>query len=142
MSKEDLFWISLALCEARKALRMGEVPVGAVIVKRGKLLSKAHNRTGEHPLYHAELLAMMDVPPGDLEGATLYVTMEPCVMCSGATVLGRLKEIVFIVENPRFGGTYSLYQIPLDTRMVHRVTVRKLEMREDTVSLLREFFGR
>lgn len=80
MSKEDLFWMSLALCEARKALRMGEIPVGAVVVKGGKLLSKAYNRTGEHPLYHAEILAMMDVPTGELEGSTLYVTMEPCVM--------------------------------------------------------------
>jgi tRNA(adenine34) deaminase len=134
--------MALALCEARKALREGEVPVGAVIVKDGELLSKAYNRTGKHPLYHAELLAMMEVSPEELEGATLYVTMEPCVMCSGAVVLGKLKEVIFAVENPRFGGTYSLYQIPLDSRLVHRVKVRKVPPSIEVVSLLRRFFGR
>ncbi len=142
MSKGDLFWMALAVCEARKAVREGEVPVGAVLVKDGRLLAKAHNRTGEHPLYHAEILALGEVAPEELEGATLYVTMEPCVMCSGAVVLARLKEVVFAVENPRFGGTYSLYQIPLDTRLVHRVNVRKLGDVGGITALLRRYFGR
>jgi len=141
VSKEDLFWMSVALCEARAALREGEVPVGAVIVKDGVLLARAHNRTGKHPLYHAEVLAMMGLKDEDLRGATLYVTMEPCVMCSGAAVLSRIGEIVFAVENPRFGGTTSLYQIPLDLRLNHRVKVRKVPM-EGAASLLRRYFGR
>ena len=133
--------MSVALCEARAAMREGEVPVGAVIVKDGKILAKAHNRTGKHPLYHAELLAMMSLRTEDLRGATLYVTMEPCVMCSSAAVLARIGEIVFAVENPRFGGTTSLYQIPLDLRLNHRVRVRKVPMK-GVVSLLRRYFGR
>ncbi len=133
--------MSVALCEARAAMREGEVPVGAVVVKDGVLLAKAHNRTGEHPLFHAEILAMMDLKAEELRGATLYVTMEPCVMCSGAAVLSRVGEIVYAVENPRFGGTASLYQIPLDLRLNHRVKVRKVPA-EGVVSLLREYFGR
>jgi len=134
--------MALAVCEARRALSEGEVPVGAVLVKGGRLISKAHNRTGAHPLHHAEILAMLSVHPDEVEGATLYVTMEPCVMCSGAAVLARLREIVFAVENPKFGGTYSLYQIPLDDRLNHRLRVRRGPLAHEVRRLLREYFGR
>jgi len=127
---------------AKRGLREGEVPVGAVLVKDGKLLAAAHNRTGKHPLYHAELLTMLSVSPYDLKGATLYVTLEPCIMCSGALVLARLKEVVFALENDRFGGTYSLYQIPLDLRLNHRLRVRKGPFTLEVLALMKRYFKR
>lgn len=140
--KEDRFWMALALCEARRSLMEGEVPVGAVLVKDGELLAKSHNTTGVHPLNHAEILAMLSVSPAQLRGAVLYVTMEPCVMCSGAIVLARIDEVVFALENPRFGGSYSLYQIPLDNRLVHRVKVRKGPFGDEVKGMLEEYFSK
>jgi len=136
----DEFWMGLAICEAERAFRKGEVPVGAVLVKGDRLISKAHNLTSKNPLFHAEILAMLKADPEDVRDSTLYVTLEPCVMCSGAIVLARIREIVFSVPNEKFGGTHSLYQIPLDLRLNHRVIVRRGPFGDKVEKLLRKFF--
>lgn len=137
---KDEFWMSLALCEAKKALYKGEVPVGAVIVKDEKLISRAHNLTSKNPLFHAEILAMLRADISSLMGSVVYVTVEPCIMCSGALVLAKVKEVVFSIPNEKFGGTYTLYQIPLDTRLNHRVDVRMGPFGENAKALMEEYF--
>ncbi len=132
--------MEVAVCEAEKALKRGEVPVGAVIVKDGKMISRAHNLTSLNPLFHAEILAMLKLKPEDLKGSTLYITMEPCVMCSGALVIAKVKEVVFSVYNDKFGGTYTLYQIPLDLRLNHQVRVRKAKFDGKVKRLLEKYF--
>ena len=132
--------MTLAICEAERAFRKGEIPVGAVIVKEDRLISKAYNLTSKNPLFHAEILAMLSADPEELRGSTLYVTLEPCVMCSGALILAKIKEVVFSLPNERFGGTYSLYQIPLDTRLNHTVMVRRGPFGNRVEELMRKFF--
>ncbi len=132
--------MGLAICEAEKAYRKGEIPVGAVIVKEGRLISKAYNLTSKNPIFHAEILAIMKAKPEDVKNSTLYVTLEPCIMCSGALVLARIREIVFSLPNEKFGGTYSLYQIPLDTRLNHTLIVRRGPFGHRVERLLRRFF--
>ncbi|MEO0139649.1 MAG: nucleoside deaminase [candidate division WOR-3 bacterium] len=139
---KDEFWMSLAICESEKALRKGEVPVGAVIVKGDRLVSKAHNLTSKNPLFHAEILAMLKADTKDLRDSSVYVTVEPCIMCSGALVLAKVKEVIFSIPNEKFGGTYTLYQIPLDTRLNHRVVVRKGPFGERVKTLMEEYFGK
>lgn len=137
---KDEFWMYLAICEAKKALRKGEIPVGAVIVKENKLISKAHNLTSKNPIFHAEILAMLKADIEDLRGSSIYVTVEPCVMCSGALVLAKVKEVIFSIANEKFGGAYTLYQIPLDTRLNHRVMVRKGPFGERVKALMEHYF--
>lgn len=106
---EDRKWMALALTQAEKALENGEIPVGAVVVKDGILLGAGHNiREKEHsPSGHAEIVAMERAAKalGDwhLNGCTLYVTLEPCVMCTGACIQARLSRIVFGAYDPKAG---------------------------------------
>ena len=133
----DLFFMREALREARKAFASGEVPVGAVVVYEGTIIARGHNQTEmlKDPTAHAEMIAITAAANrlGNwrLNGARLYVTLEPCVMCSGAAVLARLAEIVYATEDPKFGGSVSLYRIPEDTRLNHRLPVRKGPLGEE-----------
>jgi len=132
--------MGLAICEAKKAYRKGEIPVGAVLVKGDRLISKAHNLTSKNPLFHAEILAILRADPEEVRDSTLYSTLEPCIMCSGALVLAKIREVVFAVPNEKFGGAYSLYQIPLDSRLNHRVIVRRGPFGDKVEKILRQFF--
>jgi len=132
--------MGLAICEAKKAYRKGEIPVGAVLVKGDRLISKAHNLTSKNPLFHAEILAIQKADPEEVRDSTLYSTLEPCIMCSGALVLAKIREVVFAVPNEKFGGAYSLYQIPLDSRLNHRVIVRRGPFGDKVEKILRQFF--
>jgi len=132
--------MGLAICEAKKAYRKGEIPVGAVLVKGDRLISKAHNLTSKNPLFHAEILAILKADPEEVRDSTLYSTLEPCIMCSGALVLAKIREVVFAVPNEKFGGAYSLYQIPLDSRLNHRVIVRRGPFGDKVEKILRQFF--
>jgi Cytosine/adenosine deaminases len=136
----DELWMGLAICEAKKAYRKGEIPVGAVLVKGDRLISKAHNLTSKNPLFHAEILAIQKADPEEVRDSTLYSTLEPCIMCSGALVLAKIREVVFAVPNEKFGGAYSLYQIPLDSRLNHRVIVRRGPFGDKVEKILRQFF--
>ncbi|MEO1365558.1 MAG: tRNA adenosine(34) deaminase TadA [Acidobacteriota bacterium] len=143
---DDARWMSLALDEARKALRHGDVPVGAVVVKDGEIVGRGHNRreVDGDPLAHAEILALADASSRQqgwrLEGTTLYVTLEPCAMCAGALVNGRIKALVFGARDPKAGFCGSLGNLAQDERLNHRVEVRGGVLEEVSADLLRSFF--
>jgi tRNA(Arg) A34 adenosine deaminase TadA len=143
----DFHFMDLALAQARQAQAAGEVPVGAVLVDAaGDVLAQAHNAPImlNDPTAHAEVLALRQAAAqaGNyrLPGATLYVTIEPCLMCVGAAVQARIKRLVYGASDPKAGACVSLYRIPEDVRLNHRLEVtggvREAECRE----LLQNFF--
>jgi tRNA(adenine34) deaminase len=137
-----------ALAEARAAAALGEVPVGAVVVGAdGALLGRGGNRRErEHdPTAHAELIALRRAARARaswrLEGATLYVTLEPCAMCAGALVLARVARLVFGAADPKAGFCGSLGDLPRDPRLNHRLEVAGGVLAEECSALLRDFFA-
>jgi tRNA(adenine34) deaminase len=137
-----------ALVEAEAAAARGEVPVGAVVVgAAGEELAAAHNRReqDQDPSAHAELVAIRAAARAAgswrLEGATLYVTLEPCAMCAGAIVLARIPRLVFGALDPKAGFCGSLGDLVQDRRLNHRVEVVSGVLAEESSRLLREFFG-
>jgi tRNA(adenine34) deaminase len=143
---DDARWMAIALEEARTAASLGEVPVGAVVVRGADLLARSHNRTRElsDPTGHAEVLALREAATslGDwrLTGCTLYVTLEPCAMCAGAIVLSRVERLVFATSDPKAGMCGSLGNLVQDERLNHRVTVESGVGAAEASGLLREFF--
>jgi tRNA(adenine34) deaminase len=135
-----------ALEQALVARTKDEVPIGAVVVHDGQLLSEAHNltRTWSDPTAHAELVAIRratDKLGGwRLLDATLYVTLEPCAMCAGAIVLARIMRLVFATPDPKAGMCGSLGNIVQDARLNHRVQLTSGVLAEPAGVLLREFF--
>jgi tRNA(adenine34) deaminase len=121
--------MDLALDEARRARAAGEVPVGAVLVRDGAVLACAHNRpiALRDPSAHAEILALRAAASAAgnyrLPGTTLYVTLEPCIMCAGALLQARIARLVFGAADPKGGGAVSLYRLLDDARLNHRVAV-------------------
>ena len=148
MTERDKIYMLEALKEAQRAFDEDEVPVGAVVVRNGRIIGRGHNQTErlKDPTAHAEIIAITAAASflknWRLNGASIYVTIEPCIMCSGAIVLARIKEIVYALEDPKFGGTVSLYQIPKDPRLNHRVEVRKGPYGDIVKEMMREFFRR
>jgi tRNA(adenine34) deaminase len=142
----DSEWMAEALAEAEAAARLGEVPVGAVVVRDGRLLARAHNlrETLQDPTAHAELLAIRGAAAAlggwRLSGSTLYVTLEPCAMCAGALVLSRVDRVVYGAADPKAGAVASLYTIATDTRLNHRLEVVAGVEEERASRLLRQFF--
>ncbi len=138
----------MALKEAMTAFRRDEVPVGAVIVKGGTVIAKAHNQIEmlQDPTAHAEILAIgaaaNHLGSRRLDGCTLYVTLEPCPMCAGALVLSRLDRVVFGSYDPKMGACSTLYNIAQDERLNHRVEVIAGVMDAEAGSLLKEFFAK
>ena len=146
-NSDDEKYMRLAIEEALKARDMGEVPVGAVIVdENGGIISSAHNlcETTSDPTAHAEILAIREasrkLENWRLTGATLYVTLEPCLMCMGAIVLARIKRVVFGALDPKAGAVMSLYNIGVDGKLNHTVEIKKGILKEDCARLLRDFF--
>jgi tRNA(adenine34) deaminase len=143
---DNNFWMRMALQEARKGYRLGEVPVGAVIVIDGQLLGRGFNQTEKlkDPTAHAEILAITSACEaiGDwrLEGATLYCTLEPCSMCAGAAVLARIKKIIFGASDPKFGACGSIFNIPIEPRLNHRIEIEGGVMADDVGEMMRNFF--
>lgn len=135
-----------ALAEADRARRAGDVPVGAVIVRDGRLLAAAHNRriVDADPTAHAEMLAIRSAAAaiGDwrLSGCTMLVTLEPCCMCAGAIVLARLDRLVYGAADPKAGAVRTLYRIGSDPRLNHRVEVIGGVRADECAALLTEFF--
>jgi tRNA(adenine34) deaminase len=142
----DLRWMREALKLAREARAAREVPVGAVMVLDGRLLGKGKNQieTLRDPTAHAEILAIGAAATAlgepRLTGATLYTTLEPCVMCSGAIVLARLARVVYGAEDPRAGACGSLYDIVCDPRLNHQAVVTGGLLADESAFLLRSFF--
>ena len=142
----DRLWMARALEMARLAQTRGEVPVGAVIVRDGKLLSEGHNLTVTlaDPTAHAEVVAirLATARQGDwrLEGATLYTTLEPCTLCSGALVLARVPRVVYGAADPKAGMAGSLGNLLQDSRLNHHAEVTAGVLAEASSHLLQTFF--
>ena len=143
--KPDKYWMQEALKEARAAMAEDEVPVGAVVVKDGGIVARAHNlsRQQNDPTLHAEVLALREAQQqlGSLAGCTLYVTMEPCAMCAGAMVLLKLPRLVFGAFDPSCGCTGSRVDLT-DHWFYHSVETWGGVLEGDCAALLTEFFQR
>ncbi|MBA8759738.1 tRNA-specific adenosine deaminase [Staphylococcus schleiferi subsp. coagulans] len=141
-----LYYMSLALEEACEAAKKGEVPIGAIIVKNEKVIARAHNlrETNQNPTAHAEHLAIEraaeTLGTWRLEGCTLYVTLEPCVMCAGTIVMSRVDTLVFGAYDPKGGCTGSLMNLVQDQRMNHRAKVIEGVLTYSCGEILRQFF--
>ena len=135
-----------ALVEARKAVAMGEVPVGAVLTRGGKIIARGHNRkeTSADPTLHGEIVAITAAASvlnaWRLAGTTLYVTLEPCVMCMGALIQARIPKLVFGAADPKAGACGSLYDLSNDTRLNHSINVIGGVFELESRSLLQDFF--
>jgi tRNA(adenine34) deaminase len=135
-----------ALEQAYAAAAAGEVPVGAVVVRDGRLLAEARNQTrgSNDPTGHAEIVALRGAAERSgewwLPGATLYVTLEPCAMCAGAIVLARIQRLVFAAADPKTGMCGSLACIVQDPRLNHRVDLTTGVLADPAAQLLRTFF--
>jgi tRNA(adenine34) deaminase len=142
----DERWMQEALAEARLAASEGEVPVGAVLVSNGRIVSRAHNApvSAHDPTAHAEMLVLRAAAAAArnyrLEDATLYVTLEPCVMCAGALIAARIRRLVFGARDLRFGGVRSKFRIADSDLLNHRVIITEGILAAECVELLQEFF--
>jgi tRNA(adenine34) deaminase len=142
----DAAFMDLALEEARRARDAGEVPVGAILVRDGDVIARGHNRpvSSSDPTAHAEIIALRRAGEAlgnyRLVGATLYATVEPCVMCCGAIVHARLARVVYGAADPKGGAARSLYHVLDDGRLNHTVMVVDSVRGEESAALLREFF--
>jgi tRNA(adenine34) deaminase len=144
MTHEDI--MRLALDEAKAALAHDDVPVGAIVMKDGKVLGRGRNRreANANPAGHAEIEALVDAAKRlgqwNLNGAILFVTLEPCAMCAGALVQARISELVYAAEDPK-GGALSLGINILDnSKLNHRVKISRGPLIDEASSLLKEFF--
>jgi len=148
MSPHYETWMRQALIEARAAMGIDEVPVGAVVVRDERVIGRGHNQKEKltDPTAHAEMLALTAAAEylrdWRLTGCTLYVTLEPCPMCAGAIVLARLDRVVFAATDPKFGACGSLYSIPTDRRTNHQADVVGGICADEAADLLRTFFAR
>ena len=144
---DDLTWMRLALDEARRATEHGDVPIGAVMVRGGEVLARAHNRreVDGDATAHAELLAIRQASQAighwRLEGVTLYCTLEPCAMCAGAMVLARLPRLVYGTYDPKAGAGGSVMDLLNHPQLNHRVAVTGGVLAEECAALIVDFFA-
>jgi len=142
----DEYYMALALEQAREAAVAGEIPIGAVLVRDGKILVADRNRREElnDATAHAEVLVIRRA--GELLSgwrifdSTLYVTLEPCPMCAGAMVQARIDRLVFGASDPKGGAAGTLYNIVRDQRLNHRLEVTSGVMAEECAAILQQFF--
>lgn len=143
---EDIGFMRQALTLAARAADLGEVPVGAVVVYENRVISEAYNERETLPsaLAHAELTALERATKAlgrwRLTGCTLYVTLEPCVMCAGALVQSRVDRVVYGTPDPKGGAVESLYKILADPRLNHRPSVSAGILAEECGQILSQFF--
>ena len=144
--KNDVFFMKEALKQARKAGKIGEVPIGCVIVQDGQIIARGYNRrnTDKTTLAHAELAAIKKASKavGDwrLEDCTLYVTLEPCQMCAGAIVQARMKRVVAGAMNPKAGCAGSILNLLQVERFNHQVEFEHGVLEEECSKVLQDFF--
>ena len=145
---EDERWMEYALREAEQAYKRKEVPVGAVIICDSRIIGRGYNQIEslQDPTAHAEMIAITaastNLQTRRLEGCTLYVTLEPCAMCSGAIVLSRIPKLVYGPPDPKAGMCGTLYNLVQDERLNHRVELVAGVLAERCGALLTEFFGK
>jgi len=146
MPDNDETFMRQALEEAEKALGKSEVPVGAILVIDGQIISRAHNmrESTNDPTAHAEMLVLREATTGirnwRLNNATVYVTKEPCVMCTGAMINARLKRLVYGCRDTKYGAVDSQFHLLSDNRLNHRVDVTSGVLEDECSRLLRDFF--
>jgi len=144
---DDLQAMTVALDEAKAALEHGDVPVGAVVVRDGQLIARRHNEREitNDPTAHAEVLALRDAAAAigswRLDECTLYVTLEPCVMCAGALLNARIGRLVYGAADLKAGATASLYNVCADPRLNHNPPVTHGVLAEPASELLSGFFA-
>ena len=135
-----------ALAEARRAAAEGEVPIGSVVVFEDRIVGRGRNARERlrDPLAHAEILALQEAARSlgrwRLTGATIYATLEPCPMCAGALVNSRIDRLVYAVPDPKAGAAGTLFDIPRDPRLNHRVEVNSGVLAVECGELLKDFF--
>ncbi|MGX7030073.1 tRNA adenosine(34) deaminase TadA [Vagococcus zengguangii] len=143
---EKEFYMEEAIKEAYRAQAKGEVPIGAVVVYQGKIVGRGHNlrETTQNAITHAEMMAIQEACQSlgswRLEECDLFVTLEPCVMCSGAIVLSRVEQVFYGAVDPKGGATESLYQLLSDERLNHQVAIETGILEEECGQLLKDFF--
>nr|WP_207911039.1 tRNA adenosine(34) deaminase TadA [Paenibacillus albiflavus] len=144
--ENHIMWMKEAIAEARKAEELGEVPIGAVIVKNGEIIGRGHNlrETTMDPTAHAEMVAIKQASEylnaWRLLDCTLYVTLEPCPMCAGAIVQSRVPLVVFGTTDPKAGCAGTLMNLLQEDRFNHRVEVISDVLQEECGSMLTQFF--
>ncbi len=142
----DRRWMREALRLAEAALGHDEVPVGCVIVHDGRAVGRAHNQreTLRDPTAHAEMIAITQAAEAldawRLSGCTLYVTLEPCAMCTGAMILARVDRLVYGASDPKGGAVRSVFRLLDEPRLNHRIPVTAGVMAEECSQLLKRFF--
>lgn len=138
-------YMEMALEEAKKAYKNGDVPVGAVIVKDNKIISKAYNKKEKNnvSVYHAEILAITKackkLKTWRLDGCSLYVTLEPCLMCSGAIIQSRISKVYFATKNEKFGYVSSIDSL-LNKKNNHKVEIEEGLCKKQAQRILIDFF--
>ncbi|MBO8164826.1 MAG: nucleoside deaminase [Brevibacillus sp.] len=146
--EQDERFMQEALVEARKAMDIGEVPIGAVVVRGGEIVGRGHNlrETRKDPTLHAEMIAIREASARlggwRLIGCELYVTLEPCPMCAGAIVQSRIERVVFGAVDPKAGCAGTLMNLCGEPRFNHQVPVVAGVLAEESSQLLKQFFRR
>jgi len=143
---DDAFFMSEALKEAEKAAAAAEVPIGCVIVKDGKIIARAHNRTirDNNPVAHAEILAIQKAAKKlknyRLTKCDIYVTIEPCAMCAGAMVWARIKKVVYGASDIKAGACGSIFNVVQNKKLNHYVRVKSGILEKNCSKIMRDFF--
>ena len=146
LERSDRDWMAQAIREARKAWDLDEVPVGAVVVHEGRIIGRGHNLRERlcDPTAHAEMIALTAAAEAlgswRLTGATMFVTLEPCPMCAGALVNARVDRLVYGATDPKAGACGTLFEIPTDERLNHRLDVVGGILAEEGGGLLTAYF--
>jgi len=136
----------LALREAEKALKFGDVPIGAIAVHQGEIIGRGYNRreADQDPTAHAEMIALREAAAmlgmWRLDNVTLYCTLEPCAMCAGAMVLARLPRLVYAALDPKAGAAGSVFDLTRHQRLNHRIHVEGGLYADEAAELIRAFF--
>ena len=144
---DDLYFMQLALAEAQAAAEAGEVPIGAVMIHSGAILVRSGNRTirDNDPTAHAEIIVIREMAQTihnyRLNGATLYVTLEPCAMCAGAIIQARISRVVYGADDPKGGAFRSCFEILTNDKLNHQVEVVPGVMAAESAALLQSFFA-
>jgi tRNA(adenine34) deaminase len=147
IARSEEYWMARAITEARKAEAKDEVPIGCVIVLDGRIIARGHNlrESSLDPAAHAELIAIRKAArklgSWRLLNCTLYVTLEPCIMCMGAIILARIPTVVFGCYDPKGGAAGSLYDLSDDPRLNHSVALVPQIMESECSGLLSSFFA-
>lgn len=144
--QRDIDFMQMAIAEAELAREKGEVPIGAVLVHDGQVVGRGHNlrESSNDPTTHAEMIAIREAADAighwRLLDTTLYVTLEPCVMCMGAIILARIPRLVFACRDPKAGAVGSIYNFASDRRFNHAVEVTEGVLEQECSEMLSRFF--